>query len=153
MEHKIHKSESSESIGYGGEHINIVCDMNILTQDNTCEHTNIDDILSEFQALELGDDDDSSENVQENYQIDEDALLAKTKDYELNYTMKELGFIYEYYGLGKVTKLKKIEVIQNIVFYENIPENIDMVERRKLMWEYMRELKEDPFLKKYIIAP
>jgi len=127
----------------------ITCNAMVESSDNNCPNSTIDDIMQEFQALEVGEIVPSYEN----YQLDADSCMAQIKNFELNYTTKQLALIYEYYGLGRTTKMKKLEVIQSIVFYECVPENIDMVERRILLWEYMCELKDDPLLKKYIIAP
>lgn len=127
----------------------ITCNAMVESSDNNCPNSTIDDIMQEFQSLEVGEIVPSYEN----YQLDTDSCMAQIKNFELNYTTKQLALIYEYYGLGRTTKMKKLEVIQSIVFYECVPENIDMVERRILLWEYMCELKDDPLLKKYIIAP
>jgi len=127
----------------------ITCNVMAESSDNNCPKSTIDDIMQEFQALEVGEIVPSYEN----YQLDADSCMAHIKNFELNYTTKQLALIYEYYGLGRTTKMKKLEIIRNIVFYQCIPENIDLVERRILLWEYMRELKDDPLLKKYIIAP
>ena len=42
-------------------------------------------------------------------------------------------------------------MIELIIFYENNPDNIDTVIRRKEMWFYLNALKNDKKLKKYII--
>lgn len=144
----IPKTESSSTLD-SGENMRIMCSAMAESSDNTSIRTTIDDIMKEFQEIEMDDDNSHYDN----YQLGADACMAQTKNYELNYTIKELALIYKYYGLGRTTKMKKLDMVQNIVFYENLPENIDMVERRKLMWEYMCELKADPLLKKYILSP
>lgn len=75
------------------------------------------------------------------------------KDFIYYYTycnVKELHKILEYYGLPK-SKLKKDELIQMIILYENDYNNIEVVQRRKLMWHYIEELKNDEFMKKYVL--
>ena len=70
------------------------------------------------------------------------------KDYEFNYTnIKQLTSIYEYYQLGNTNRLKKIEIAQIIVAYEEDIENVDIVERRKTLWFYINELKSIPLQK------
>ena len=36
-----------------------------------------------------------------------DYFLAQMSEYDLNYTLKQLGMIYEYYNIGKIAKLKR----------------------------------------------
>ena len=79
--------------------------------------------------------------------------FSKIKDYEFNYTSKQLTSIYEYYQLGNTNRLKKIEIAQIIVAFEEDVENVDIVERRKTLWFYINELKSDPYTKKYVWAP
>ena len=60
--------------------------------------------------------------------------------------------ICDYYGIRNLIKgKKKTDVIENIMIYENNPDNIIMVLKRKQLWYYMDEIKSDKFLKKYII--
>ena len=40
-----------------------------------------------------------------------DYFLAQMSEYDLNYTLKQLGMIYEYYNIGKISKLKKADII------------------------------------------
>ena len=81
------------------------------------------------------------------------APYKNIKNYELNYTAKQLGVIYEYYNIGNPNKLKKIEIAQIIVAFEHDKDNMEVVERRKTLWFYMTELKSDPFTKKYVWSP
>jgi hypothetical protein len=71
-------------------------------------------------------------------------------NYYTYYNVKDLHKILDYYSLPK-TKLKKDELIQMIVLYENDFNNYEIVQRRKLMWHYIEELKNDEFMKKYIL--
>ena len=45
----------------------------------------------------------------------------------------------------------KSELIQDIILYENNPDNYEVVEKRKLMWYFLNELTNDRYFKKYII--
>ena len=90
----------------------------------------------------------SNENL-----VHDDLFFSKIKNYELNYTAKQLGVIYEYYNLGNPNKLKKIETAQIIVAFEHDKDNMEVVERRKTLWFYMTELKSVPFTKKYVWSP
>ena len=95
----------------------------------------------------------SASDEEGEYVENDDYYLTQIKDYELNYTTKQLGSIYEYYKIGSSHKLKKSELAQLIVAFENDEENMDIVERRQTLWFYIKELKNDSFTKKYIWAP
>jgi hypothetical protein len=94
----------------------------------------------------------------ETYEEDEcemmdDYCLAQLNDYELNYTTKQMMTINDYYKLGNTSKLKKIDIIERIVEFENDKNNNDIVSKRQTLWFYLQELKSDPFTKKFIWAP
>jgi hypothetical protein len=42
-------------------------------------------------------------------------------------------------------------MISTIVYFENLPENYRIVQKRNHMWAYMAELMNDPKMKKYVI--
>ena len=63
-------------------------------------------------------------------------------------SMNELRRIVEFYELKK--KRKKVELIEDIVMYETVYENLEEVIRRRKLWFFMNEIKEDKYLKKYI---
>lgn len=90
--------------------------------------------------------------IQNNEEIcKHDSIFQEMHNYELNFSIRQLSFICEYYEIKITNKIKKIEMIELIIFYENNPDNIDTVIRRKEMWFYLNELKNDKKLKKYII--
>ena len=71
-----------------------------------------------------------------------------------DYTKPELLKICNYYGLDKYVKehkLKKQDIINSIVYFESLPKNNNIVQKRYLMWENIYELLNDPKMKKYII--
>ena len=79
---------------------------------------------------------------------------SKMQDYDLNYTGKQLLLICEYYGISKgikTNKFKKQEIIEQIIIFENDLNNFEIVGKRKQMWYYINELKNDKYMKKYII--
>ena len=77
-------------------------------------------------------------------------FVALEINYQTNYTRKQLNRIAEYYQISK-RKKKKHELIQDIVLYEKNPENIEIVFKRKKLWAYMQEIKNDSFLSKFLI--
>ena len=75
-------------------------------------------------------------------------------DYKLNYTVKELLLICEYYGIAKELKINKCckdIIIQILVDFENNPLNNTIVLRRQEMWRCINILKNDKFMKKYVL--
>ena len=81
-----------------------------------------------------------------------DYFLAQMSEYDLNYTLKQLGMIYEYYNIGKIAKLKKADIIQAIVVFEHDGENCEIVMRRQQLWHYLEELKSDKYMKRFVLS-
>ena len=109
-------------------------------EKKTC---NIDTLLADFENI-------TTENLNE-FDLEE-AQILKLSDYDTNYTVKQLTTIYEYYGLKKCARMKKLEMIFRIVEFEIDPSNIETVMRRKQMWFYIAELKNDPFMKRFLLG-
>ena len=78
-----------------------------------------------------------------------DCATAMSFDYEMNYTMKQLKHIAGYYGIKN--KPRKVDIIQDIVFYETDAANYESVARRKRMFYYMDALKNDEYFKSFIM--
>ena len=86
--------------------------------------------------------------------IQDDDVYLIMKDYELNFNVKQLLLICEYYGISKdirVNKLKKQDIIEQIILFEKNMENIEITIKRKEMWYYMSELKNDKMMKTFVI--
>jgi hypothetical protein len=84
----------------------------------------------------------------------EDLRTPHILDYAENYTVKELILICDYYGFSKeikATKLGKDILIQCLVDYELDPVNSVNVEKRRNMWFFINELKNDKFMKKFVL--
>ena len=79
-----------------------------------------------------------------------DMLLKMQLFYDESYTKKQLETIAHYYSIS-TRKKRKIDIIQDIILFENDPTNHEITNKRKLMWFYLYELNNDRFLKKYII--
>ena len=74
-------------------------------------------------------------------------------NYNLNFNVKQLLQICDYYGIAKTMrqqKCNKDEIIMMLVDFEASEENSEIVTRRQLIWYYVNELKNDSFMKKYI---
>jgi hypothetical protein len=84
----------------------------------------------------------------------EDLRTPHILDYAENYTVKELILICDYYGFSKeikATKLGKDLLIHCLVDYELDPVNAVNVEKRRNMWFFINELKNDKFMKKFVL--
>ena len=77
-------------------------------------------------------------------------LIARQIDYDMNYNVKYLTQILEYYGFKK-GKLNKKDIILKIVKFEMKSDNKYIVDTRKRLFENFMELKNDPFFSKYIV--
>jgi hypothetical protein len=83
-----------------------------------------------------------------------DTLCTKLIHYDINYTVKQLLIICEYYGIAKdlrITKCNKHDILNTLIIYENNIENLERVNKRKQLWHYIHELKNDKFMKKYVL--
>jgi len=79
-----------------------------------------------------------------------DDFYAQEINYDTNFTKKELEKILDYYEIPKRRK-KKEQMIGEIILYEKNDENIYTVFQRKKLWGYIKELKEDTYLRQFII--
>ena len=116
----------------------------ILENPNKNEVNDVDSILNNDNFFH-------DKEFQDQFQFfEEDNLMAQHIDYFENYTVKMLQHIANYYKIPK-SRLKKEELIQLIIQFENEPENSEIVYNRKRMWHYMNELKNDSYFSKFLI--
>jgi hypothetical protein len=74
--------------------------------------------------------------------------------YNEEYKIKDLLKICQYYGIAgsvKAAKCKKQDIVSTIVYFESLPENYEIVEKRHKMWAFITELFEDTKMKSYLI--
>ena len=128
------------------------------TNKQNISFTFIDDQTQEYQEY-----DESKEEIYkiinassfQNESFTEDFLIAEEISYNENFTVKELMTICDYYGLSKELKLnkfnKKKDIIGVLINFEFRPDNYDIVSKRRNLWFYMNEIKNDKFMKKYIL--
>ena len=103
-------------------------------------------------TLNFLDDFDFSNEI--NDLNNEGIIEVMSVDYKLNYTVKELLLICEYYGIAKELKIHKCckdIIIQFLVDFESITSNNTIVLRRQEMWRCINILKNDKFMKKYVL--
>tara|TARA_B110000285_G_scaffold86089_2_gene98745 strand:- start:7544 stop:7969 length:426 start_codon:yes stop_codon:yes gene_type:complete len=102
-----------------------------------------------FSELDLDDEDDGFHNNMNDELNDDDNLIAQHVDYFENYTLKMLHHIANYYEIPK-RRLKKEELIELIIQFENESENSLNVYNRKRCWHYIHELQNDTYFGKFI---
>jgi len=121
--------------------------------DNDNDNDNYEQL--EFLLKEIEDTRLSDYLLYENYYSNyESQILTKGLDYELNYNVKQLTRICDYYSISKeikINKLKKDEIINFLLDFEENNANTIIVHKRKQLWYFMNELKNDKFMKKYVI--
>jgi hypothetical protein len=78
-----------------------------------------------------------------------DEFTALQMHYNDNYYKKDLEWILGYYDISK-RKKNKMDIVNDIVLFELDSTNLEMVNRRKLMWFYMEEINNDDYLSKYL---
>ena len=122
------------------------------TNDNIYNNNdnNYEKLLSNELSQILDELDDKNGKLNLNY--NENA--AKIINYTLNYKLKDLYLICEYYNLLKEVKQNKYnkdEIINLIVNFENNINNTEIVFKRMNMWFYINELKNDKFMKKFVL--
>jgi hypothetical protein len=134
------------------EHISILLnepEPNPILNSNTemMSTNNLTELWKEIDDVELKTNIESFSNEDNN-------MVAHFFNYYINYTVKQLLVISDYYGISKeykLTKMKKEEIIYHVLFFESKPENQDIVYTRQNMWFYMNELKKDKFMKKFVL--
>lgn len=97
------------------------------------EPLNVSDLLGEYDAQS------------------EDCRMSQILNYQLNMTVQQLMRICNYYGISKgLNKCAKDVIISILVDFELHDENATIVSRRRLMWFYIEELRNDKFMKKHV---
>jgi hypothetical protein len=89
-------------------------------------------------------------NIYEEF-LDNEDMTPYILNYQLNFTLRQLTQICDYYNISKPKKCNKDILIQMIIHFEGNVANEDIVTKRKMMWFYMEELKNDKYMKKYIV--
>jgi hypothetical protein len=90
--------------------------------------------------------------LNDNLLFNNEFIIPQMVNYNINYNVKELFIICEYYGIAKqLKKYNKEQIIESLVIFETNPQNSEIVNKRKNMWFYINELKNDKFMKKYVL--
>ena len=119
---------------------NIQC---ILNEQEDYPFYDAEFILNQFNFANISDSEEEEEDEDnETSELDQLSLFDKSA--------KQLAIICEYYGLLK-SKLKKQEMIEKILQFENDSLNKKVMTTRYKIWNVMDKLKQDKIMKKYII--
>lgn len=92
------------------------------------------------------------EDLMEEYDVYENEELY----YNEACTVKDLLKICHYYGIDKSvksSKCKKQDIISTLLYFESLPENFQLVQKRNKMWAYITELSNDSKMKQFIFWP
>lgn len=119
------------------------------------DNDNDNDEQLEILLKEIEDTRLSDYLLYENYYDNvESNTMTNALVYDMEYNVKQLIRICDYYGISKdikINKLKKNEIINFLLDFEENNANTVMVYKRKQLWYFMNELKNDKFMKKYVI--
>lgn len=131
---------------------NLIEELQIFLQTLQVKKSDIQEIYGETSSEDLDDmvNDSSFQFNSESVTTDLDKCLALNFNYNENYTLKDLQKIAEYYEIS-TRKLCKVELVEKIIEYEENFENIVKVTNRKKLWNYMKAIKKDKYLKSFLI--
>ena len=117
--------------------------------DDVCK----DDLLKDVNHIvdnELKNNQEHLELLEDYVEFSQDAeAYAKEVDFSINNNVSELRRIMDYYQIPK-RRMKKNEMIEELILFEQDISNIDIVTHRRYLWDSINELKADPFMSKYI---
>jgi hypothetical protein len=119
------------------------------------ENSELAELINEFEQMQ------STTNNSANL-YNEDDIVLEMQNYELNFTIKQLLIICEYYGISKQAKngeyygskariMKKSDIVSLILMFEKNIDNIEIVMKRKELWFYLDSLKTDKIMKKFVL--
>ena len=114
----------------------------IVDKENADGKTDAETIMSSFKGTPS-----PVSSVQEDNR--ENMRAALVMSYDLNFTSVQLTKILEYYEIS-VRKMKKMDKAEAIADFEMADVNVELVEKRKRYWQWVNELSEDDYFKKYI---
>jgi hypothetical protein len=126
---------------------------------NNNQKDNEQSIAISYYLEEIENQEKEEINIQEfmaqmENELDDDLAVPKMINYHENYTVKELLLICDYYGFAKelkTNKCNKDQIIEILVSFESDLNNSDIVFKRQNMWFFINELKNDKFMKKFLL--
>tara|TARA_B100001559_G_C15906131_1_gene352029 strand:- start:2 stop:421 length:420 start_codon:yes stop_codon:yes gene_type:complete len=104
--------------------------------------SNVEDIMKCVEESEKHIKQDDGESFSTIFFLMEDEYNQFTK--------KELERICDYYDISK-RKKRKNELIQDIIIFEQDIQNSEIVDKRIELWYCIEQIKNDNYLKKFLI--
>jgi hypothetical protein len=150
---------NNEDINFNSNNDNITFFLEDIISDNEDNGLELEKMMSQFdvecQNYNFTNTNMNDELKDLSYFIKKD-LYNGNDEYYYNeeYKIKDLLKICQYYGIAtsvKAAKCKKQDIVSTIVYFESLPENYDLVEKRHKMWAFITELLEDTKMKSYLI--
>ena len=111
--------------------------------ESYCKNTNVNELIHNFNNIpkyqqqfkrirtHSFNDDDNNTNYNDN-------------------SIKELTLICDYYNIN-ISKMKKKDIINEINNFEFSYQNQFLVKERKRLWFYIETLKNDKYMKKFVL--
>ena len=119
---------------------NIKCSIIEIKKDKRT--SNVEDIMKCIEDSEKEIKHDDGENFSTIYFLMEEEYNQFTK--------KELERICDYYSINK-RKKRKNDLIQDIIIFEQDIVNNELVDKRIELWYCIEQIKNDNYLKKFLI--
>ena len=119
---------------------NIKCSIIEIKKDKRT--SNVEDIMKCIEETEKEIKHDEGENFSTIYFLMEEEYNQFTK--------KQLERICDYYNINKRKKLKA-DLIQDIIIFEQDTLNCELVDKRIELWYCIEQIKNDNYLKKFLI--
>ena len=126
------------------------CEITELSElERTCK---IEDL---YKQLDEQEQEQEQDGLSESSSLGIDTIVALTLDYDTNHKLSDIKRIMDYYNdeykVIQPISRKKEDIINALVQFELDPENENIVTRRKTMWLYLKVIREDKHLSKYLI--
>ena len=128
---------------------NIKCSIIDTIQKDT--NTKLKDIMSCVEEKEK--EKEKEKENSKNYDMESEnftAIFYLLEEEYNEFTKKELERICDYYEISK-RKKRKADLIQDIIIFEQDEMNSEIVNKRNELWYCIEQIKNDNYLKKYLI--
>ena len=133
--------------------------MNNITYNIIDKYNNDDDdndqmdrlINCSWTEIQISESSNNKRTQVDNNIEKETEILARKMDYDINYNIKYLIHILEFYEF-KRNKLNKMDIIDKIVDFEMQNNNKNIVEDRQRLFNNFIELKNNKFFSKFIVG-
>lgn len=147
-------SRTNSIVDAPSEMCEINVDNRILSPSNDKDQVGVFDFEDFQNQCAEGENECEGEGLEEYYCYEDEIYAYKYSEY-LKCTVKQLFLICEFYKILKfiqTNKLKKEEIIEQIIWFEDEPNNFEAVQSRMKYWKTLQDMSSHPVLKKFICA-